>query len=1147
MPQTPWQHVPPTVETLRHPPREYGILPFWFLNGELDPEEMRWQLRELREKGMPGIILHGRFGLELQYLGPEFRDRVRLAVEEGERLGLTTWIYDEMNWPSGTANWRVVEERPDLTQRYLECLSFPVRGPWFAYLTGGDSRYIDFERSTPVAAFGLGEDGRVIDLTPYLSFENVIPWEVPPGNWRIMYLVEKRADYYIDALDPEATAEFLRLGYEPYAETVGDKMPGPVPGFYTDEPAMHYYVTGGDNPIVPWTKEMFRRFHERNGYDLRPRLPDLFFDVSPDSARIRHDFYETLTAFYADAYYRQIHDWCREHDVLFTGHLLYEEWLRNMVRVEGNPFRHYPYLDVTGVDHLYPIIGSRDRPAEHVAMKLASSAAHQLGSERLLCESFGGIFMDTTMQRMKWITDWEYVLGVNLLNPHGFHYTLEGPRKRDWPPSMFYQYPWWHVYDEFSRYVARLSHLLSGGRHVARVAILWPASTIFAHYTPQKRNPLSDRTEFDFNVLTDLLLRLHHDFDYLDEEVLAGAEIADGAIQIRDERHELLILPPMTHLKLETVERLERFVAGGGRVLGTVFLPDRAFGENGVVDVSERIAALFGVDPAATQRDYRAVAGIETVFTEHEGGGRAGFLRSYALNRALPRRLQEALDQQGRPESAFFVVEEVGGESRYWYAPAEGERQEITAEVAAEREEVSRAIDAAVSGLIDPDIVIDNPDLFCLHRVKDGRDLWFLVNSTNQTQTAQVGLRGDVRPVRWDTSLGEERPIAPSRVDSGFTRFPLELPPVGSVFLTTGGQTDSRIIDTNVIVDRIDDGEIAGRVRGGHGYVVIANDGRDQRLTVEAGEPLDALVLDGVWEFVAEDANALVSGSWLARSEEPGVARESYAARSIDTSDWLPMTMGAWSYQLPAEPDRPYPIDVWYRIGITVSAVPSRLDLIVDGFAGSGWEVFVNGEPVTATPVRSAIDSQMQALEITPLVQQGENVIAVRLTVTKATDGLLDLVKLMGDFSVERVNGKERIVAPRGALQPASWVEQGYPYYSGRGLYRRRFTLPDDFRGQRIFLEPEMRDDTLEVLVNGQRAGVRLWQPYAVEITDYLTPGDNTLELRVANTPINLLEAVERPSGLAGPPRLVPYREVTFAVPGRVDGQPETAESLNGQ
>jgi hypothetical protein len=165
-------------------------------------------------------------------------------------------------------------------------------------------------------------------------------------------------------------------------------------------------------------------------------------------------------------------------------------------------------------------------------------------------------------------------------------------------------------------------------------------------------------------------------------------------------------------------------------------------------------------------------------------------------------------------------------------------------------------------------------------------------------------------------------------------------------------------------------------------------------------------------------------------------------------------------------------------------------------------------------------------------VHQGENVIAVRLTVTKATDGLLDLVKLMGDFGVERVDGRERIGAPRSALQPASWVDQGYPYYSGRGLYRCRFALPDHFADQRIFLEPEMRDDTLEVLVNDQRAAVRLWEPYEVELTAYLEPGDNTLELRVANTPINLLEAVQRPSGLAGPPRLVPYRPVTFAVPG---------------
>ena len=127
---------------------------------------------------------------------------------------------------------------------------------------------------------------------------------------------------------------------------------------------------------------MFRRFQERNGYNLRPRLPDLFFDIGPTapaSATISTTRSPISTA---EAFYQQIHEWCQKHNVLFTGHLLYEEWLRRLIRVEGNLFKHYPHMDVVGVDHLYPIIGNRDAPDEHVAMKVGSSAAHQLGSPR---------------------------------------------------------------------------------------------------------------------------------------------------------------------------------------------------------------------------------------------------------------------------------------------------------------------------------------------------------------------------------------------------------------------------------------------------------------------------------------------------------------------------------------------------------------------------------------------------------------------------------------------------------------------------------------------------------------------------------------------------------------------------------------------
>jgi hypothetical protein len=141
----------------------------------------------------------------------------------------------------------------------------------------------------------------------------------------------------------------------------------------------------------------------------------------------------------------------------------------------------------------------------------------------------------------------------------------------------------------------------------------------------------------------------------------------------------------------------------------------------------------------------------------------------------------------------------------------------------------------------------------------------------------------------------------------------------------------------------------------------------------------------------------------------------------------------------------------------------------------------------------------------------------------------LDLIKITGDFSLQRRDDKEYvIVAPRHIAPPVPWTTQGYPFFSGRAVYRRTFDLPHAFTGQRVFLEPEMADDVLEVVVNGQQAGVRLWAPYAVEITDLLQAGENTLELRVANTLVNLLEATERPSGLTGAPRLVPHRHFIF-------------------
>src|SRR4030042_202239 len=92
-----------TRKNFSEPPLKMGILPFWFWNGKLEKHELEWQLREYHDKGITGLFLHGRFGLKVPYLSADWFDRVKFVVAEAKEIGIDIWVYDEMNWPSGTA------------------------------------------------------------------------------------------------------------------------------------------------------------------------------------------------------------------------------------------------------------------------------------------------------------------------------------------------------------------------------------------------------------------------------------------------------------------------------------------------------------------------------------------------------------------------------------------------------------------------------------------------------------------------------------------------------------------------------------------------------------------------------------------------------------------------------------------------------------------------------------------------------------------------------------------------------------------------------------------------------------------------------------------------------------------------------------
>jgi len=118
----------------------------------------------------------------------------------------------------------------------------------------------------------------------------------------------------------------------------------------------------------------------------------------------------------------------------------------------GDNMAMYAWHQVPAVDMLFNQFDDSARNAQFGnvrSIKELASAANQTGRSRKLSETYGGSGWDLTFTDMKRNGDWEYALGVNLMNQHLTYFTLAGARKYDYPPSFDYHEPWWNDYKYF--------------------------------------------------------------------------------------------------------------------------------------------------------------------------------------------------------------------------------------------------------------------------------------------------------------------------------------------------------------------------------------------------------------------------------------------------------------------------------------------------------------------------------------------------------------------------------------------------------------------------------------------------------------------------------------------------------------------------
>jgi hypothetical protein len=130
-------------------------------------------------------------------------------------------------------------------------------------------------------------------------------------------------------------------------------------------------------------------------------------------------------------------------------------------------------------------------------------------------------------------------------------------------------------YSEYTDYVARVNALLSSGKISTRIAVVYPLLSIWAHFTPPENSMYEPHPDphvrmFD-RAFTDLcrgLLAHQMDFDIVDERSLSEARIEGRTIVVGEMPYDLILLPPMDTVHLQTMEMVARFVEQGG----TVFL-----------------------------------------------------------------------------------------------------------------------------------------------------------------------------------------------------------------------------------------------------------------------------------------------------------------------------------------------------------------------------------------------------------------------------------------------------------------------------------------------------------------------------------------------------------------------------------------------
>ncbi len=531
-----------------NPPPGYGEVPFWWWSGRdpLDRSRLGEQLEELHKAGIAGV--------QVNYA--HIRTRNRPTQDSSPAVFTDEW------WETFSAVARECAKRgmgvslsnytldfPDAENLWRKLgICTPDHRAWELSMRTSSSRGggVPAAGNDVVAVLAAPVVGKKADSSGVRVIDHTNGGSLPRGDWRIYSFHRKQQEKTYDPLQPNSGRRVVERFFDPFIEKVPEEARSALNYFFQDELILTRDI------LWLWSDDLPEEFKKRKGYDLITQLPALFGDWGEDTAKVRLDMNDVMSALACERYYKPIYDWHASRGLIYGCDQATRG--RHPMSKYIDYMRCMSYFTAPGFD-------TPGRAADIIKNKVGSSIAHLHNRPRVWLEGYHSQGWQASTSTIFDSTVHNYLYGSNLLNLHGLYYSTYGGWWEWAPPCYHFRMPYWPCMKTFLRYFERLSYVLSQGVHVADVAVVNPLEPVVYN-----RNRGMASVNASHDIVTRLVTEMQTDVDFIDADSIARATVNDGRLCAAGEAYRMVILPNMFAIRISTLEKLAELKKSGGIV-----------------------------------------------------------------------------------------------------------------------------------------------------------------------------------------------------------------------------------------------------------------------------------------------------------------------------------------------------------------------------------------------------------------------------------------------------------------------------------------------------------------------------------------------------------------------------------------------------